>query len=63
MSDNVNDNEKKLREALARLERSTRKILDTRGYSRDARSLKMLEEMIREQLTNGHTRNSTRTIR
>lgn len=57
------DDEKKLREALARLETSTKKILDTRGYSRDARSLKMLEEMIREQLTNGHTRNSTRTIR
>lgn len=57
------DTEKKLREALARLEASTHKILQTRGYSRDARALKLLEEMIREQLTNGHSRNSTRTIR
>lgn len=55
--------EKKLREALARLEASTGKILQTRGYSRDARALKLLEEIVREQLTNGHSRNSTRTIR
>lgn len=61
MSDN--DQEKKLREALARLETSTHKILQTRGYSRDARSLKLLEEIIREQLINGNSRNSTRTIR
>lgn len=57
------ETEKKLREALARLETSTSKILQTRGYSRDARALKLLEELIREQLTNGNTRNSTRTIR
>ncbi len=57
------DTEKKLRDALTRLETSTAKILQTRGYSRDARALKLLEEIIREQLTNGNSRNSTRTIR
>ena len=63
MSDSREETEKKLREALARLEASTRKVLETRGYSRDARGLKLLEELIREQLTNANTRNSTRTIR
>lgn len=53
----------KLRDALERLQLSTQKILETRGYSKDAKSLKALEEMIREQLTNENTRHSTRTIR
>lgn len=55
--------EKELQDALKRLEMSVQKVLETRGYSKDAKSLKILEEMIREQLTNGHSRSSTRTIR
>lgn len=57
------DTEKKLRQALERLETTTAKIIKTRGYSQDARSLKLLEEIIREQLINGNSRNPTRTIR
>jgi hypothetical protein len=53
----------KLKLALERLEQSTRKIIDTRGYTKDAKSLKILEEVIREQLINANTRSSTRTIR
>lgn len=49
--------------ALQRLEMSTRKIIQTRGYSKDVKSLKLLEEMIKEQLTNAHPRSSTRSIR
>lgn len=55
--------EDELKASLKRLEMSVQKLLETRGYSKDAKNLKMLEEMIREQLTNGHSRNSTRTIR
>jgi hypothetical protein len=53
----------KLLASLARLENSSRKIVTTRGYSKDAKSLKLLEEMIKEQLQNANSRSSTRSIR
>lgn len=59
----MSDLEKKLQAALERLEQSTKKLIQTRGYSKDAKSLKVLEETIREQLINANTRPSTRTIR
>lgn len=59
----MSDLEKKLQSALARLEQSTKEIIKTRGYSKDVKSLKVLEESIREQLINANTRHSTRTIR
>lgn len=59
----MSEMEEKLKHMLARLDRTTQEIIKTRGYTQDARSLKMLEEMIREQLLNGHSRRSTRTIR
>ena len=59
----MSESEEKLRAALKRLETSTQKIVNTRGYTRDVKSLKVLEEMIREQLTHANTRSATRTIR
>lgn len=59
----MNETPDKLKAALDRLEASTYKIIQTRGYSKDAKSLKLLEEMIKEQLTNAHPRTATRTIR
>lgn len=59
----MSDLEKKLRANLERLEQSTRKVIQTRGYSKDVKSLKVLEETIREQLIHANTRPSTRTIR
>lgn len=59
----MSDSDKKLRGTLERLEVSTRKIIQTRGYSKDAKSLKLLEEMIKEQLTNANARSATRAIR
>jgi hypothetical protein len=59
----ANATESKLKAALERLEQSTRKLIGTRGYSKDVKSLKALEEMIREQLIHENTRSSTRTIR
>lgn len=53
----------KLRAALQRLEVSAQKIVATRGYGKDTKSLKMLEELIKEQLIHANARSSTRTIR
>lgn len=53
----------KLKDALERLEKSAQKVVETRGYTKDVKSLKVLEEMIKEQLINANTRTSTRTIR
>ena len=53
----------KLKIALQRLETSAQKIVSTRGYGKDTKSLKMLEELIKEQLINANARSSTRTIR
>jgi hypothetical protein len=59
----MNESEENLKQTLARLEDSIQKILNTRGYNKDAKSLKVLAEMIREQLTYANTRTSTRSIR
>ena len=55
--------EDKLKVALQRLELSTQKIVKTRGYTGEAKSLKALEEILREQLIHANTRPSARTIR
>jgi hypothetical protein len=59
----MSDSEEKLRAALKRLEASSQKLIQTRGYSKDVKSLKILEEMIREQLIHANSRSSTRSIR
>jgi predicted RNA binding protein with dsRBD fold (UPF0201 family) len=59
----MKDSADKLRTALQRLEVSAQKIVATRGYGKDTKSLKMLEELIKEQLINANARSSTRTIR
>ena len=58
-----NEKAMKLMASLERLEISSRKIVSTRGYNKDAKSLKLLEELIKEQLQNANPRTSTRTIR
>ena len=57
------DEEKKLRATLEKLDTTVQKILATRGYSKESKTVQILQEMIREQLTNANTRSSTRTIR
>jgi hypothetical protein len=59
----MSSNEDELKNALNRLEASVQKILNTRGYSKDAKHLKLLQELIREQLTNANTRHPTRALR
>ncbi len=59
----MSKNEQNLKKTLERLEASTKKVIETRGYTTDAKNLKILEEMIREQLTNANTRSAARSIR
>lgn len=59
----MSDQELRLKNALQRLELATDKMIKTRGYVSDAKSLKVLEETIREQLNNANTRSSTRSVR
>lgn len=57
------DLENRLRVALIRLEESTKKIVETRGYGRDVARLRLLAEMIKEQLKNEDSSTPTRPIR
>jgi hypothetical protein len=63
MSQSKSTDGDKLSVALKRLQDCSAKIVQTQGYTREVKSLKILEEMIREQITNAHPRPSTRTIR
>lgn len=49
--------------ALERIETSIEKIMSTRGYCKDAARLRMLKELIKEQVTHEDTSGSTRTVR
>ncbi|MCB0384383.1 MAG: hypothetical protein KDD43_03250 [Bdellovibrionales bacterium] len=55
--------EGELREALKKLEESGRKIVETRGYTKEVEKIRMLEELIREQLKNESSDYSTRPVR
>lgn len=55
--------ESKLRIFLSRLEESARRIVNTRGYTDEAQKLRVLEELIKEQLKNENTRSTASEIR
>ena len=57
------DLESRLKAALQRLEISAKKIVETRGYGRDATRLRLLTEMIKEQLKNEDPSTPARPIR
>ncbi|MCB0412181.1 MAG: hypothetical protein KDD22_06615 [Bdellovibrionales bacterium] len=48
---------------LQKLESSARKIVETRGYTREARKIKVLEELLKEQVLSENSNNSTRPTR
>lgn len=52
-----------LEESLLRLELSAKKIVETRGYTREVEKIKILEELIKEQLINENTRSAARSLR
>lgn len=59
----MKDKRKELESELKRLDESARKLIQTRGYTKEVDKLKMLEELIREQLANENFICSTRTSR
>ena len=61
MSDQVG--EKSLEQALKRLEDSAQRIIQTRGYVREVEKLRMLGELIKEQLKNENINHTTGKVR
>lgn len=53
----------RLSKTIEKLEVSAQKIIATRGYSEEPARLKMLSELLKEQLRNEDSRYSTRQIR
>ena len=51
---------RQLKESLSKLERTADKIISTRGYTREVEGVKILSELIREQLTSENISRSTR---
>ncbi len=47
-----NLSEKQLLDELQKLEKTSKKILETSGYTKDAKKILVLQELIREQLNN-----------
>lgn len=52
-----------LMHTLKRLEKSSEQIISTRGYTSKVEKVKVLEELIKEQLINENTSNAARTAR
>ena len=59
----MKDSSSELQLALRRLEQSAQKIVETRGYTKEAGKVRLLEEIIREQLQSENTRHTTRSAR
>jgi len=59
----MNEKENSLKKFLEKLEASADKILGTQGYNQRAERLRILEELIKEQVTHANTRSSTRQTR
>ncbi|MEQ1665047.1 MAG: hypothetical protein ABL927_06680 [Bdellovibrionales bacterium] len=55
--------EAQLKESLTRLERTTEHIIKTNGYTAEAKKLRLLMELVKEQIKNENSVPATRTIR
>ena len=55
--------EKELRDQLEKLETTSKKILETSGYTKEAKRVLVLQELVREQLTNENISYATSKIR
>ncbi len=58
-----NFSEKELKEQLRKLEVTSKKILETSGYTKEAKKVLVLQELIREQLTNENISYATSKVR
>ena len=54
---------KKLEQALSKLNETSKKLISTRGYTSEVENLKILEELLKEQLQNENTRLAARQAR
>lgn len=59
----MKDKAPQLQAALSRLEESAKRIVETRGYTRDVAKLKLLAELIREQIQGENTHSTARQAR
>jgi hypothetical protein len=59
----MTEKEQKLKKVLDQLEVSSHKIVETQGYNRIAERLRILEELIKEQVRHANSRPTTRPIR
>ncbi len=55
--------DEQLQSLLQKLEISSQKIVETRGYTREVEKLRILQETIKEQITNENTRTAARPVR
>ena len=55
--------DEQLKSLLQKLEISAQKIVDTRGYTREVEKIRILQETIKEQITNENTRTTARPLR
>jgi hypothetical protein len=60
---NNSKNAQNLKKSLGQLEKTAQQIVNTRGYTKDVENIKILSEMIREQLINENSVNTARKIR
>ena len=55
--------DEQLQSLLQKLEISSQKIVETRGYTREVEKIRILQETIKEQITNENTRTAARPVR
>ncbi len=60
---NTSHAEWQLVEAMKRLEAAADKVVQTSGYTAEAKKLRLLTELIKEQIRNENSMRSTRSIR
>ncbi len=52
-----------LKKSLGQLDKAAQQIIETRGYTKEVENVRMLNELIREQLINENINNTTRKTR
>lgn len=55
--------EEKLKESLRKLEQTADEIVKTNGYTHEVKKIRLIAEMIKEQMTNEHIGSAARPIR
>ena len=59
----MNGHNHNIEKLLLQLKTSAQKIVETRGYTKEIEKLRILEELLKEQVKNENSSHSTRTTR